>query len=177
MVFIGSQIQLFDWLQVNINENHFKGRELGDRYEVNSYPMFYYFKQGKMKFKVNLGHSVEKMTEFCRNPVFIELPKSESAFEVPTNVTILQKNAEVWLNIQESALVMAHTEWCGHCKKMKPDYILAADDLYSEKGMLAAVDGDRFKGTGVILALDGLNLFLRAEVLTPSSKHFWNHLA
>ena len=110
--------------------------------------MFYYFKQGKMQFKVHLGHTVEKMTEFCRNPVFIELPKSESAFEVPTNVTILQKNAEVWLNIQESALVMAHTEWCGHCKKMKPDYILAADDLYSEKGMLAAVDGDRFKGLG-----------------------------
>ena len=74
--------------------------------------MFYYFKQGKMQFKVNLGHTVEKMTEFCRNPVFIELPKSESAFEVPTNVTILQKNAEVWLNIQESALLWNSTTVC-----------------------------------------------------------------
>ena len=55
------------------------------------------------------------------------------------------KNAQVWLDMQPSAMVMAHTEWCGHCKKMKPDYILAADDLYTEPGMLSAIDGDRFK--------------------------------
>ena len=55
------------------------------------------------------------------------------------------KNAQVWLDMQPSAMVMAHTEWCGHCKKMKPDYIMAADDLYTEPGMLSAIDGDRFK--------------------------------
>jgi thiol-disulfide isomerase/thioredoxin len=42
---------------------------------------------------------------------------------------------------------MAHTSWCGHCKKMKPDYMLAADDLREQQSTarLAAIDGDRFK--------------------------------
>lgn len=30
-------------------------------------------------------------------------------------------------------MVMVHTAWCGHCKKMKPDYILAADELQEQK--------------------------------------------
>lgn len=30
-------------------------------------------------------------------------------------------------------MVMVHTAWCGHCKRMKPDYILAADELQEKK--------------------------------------------
>ena len=122
-----------------------KANEIADRYGVTSYPSFFFFKNGKMKFKVNVGHSAEKFIEFCNNPVFIELPKAESGFEVASNVTILMKNAQVWLDTQPSTMLMAHTEWCGHCKKMKPDYIRAADDLYSDDASLAAIDGDRFK--------------------------------
>ena len=114
-----------------------KATDLAKRYDISSYPTFLYFKNGKMKFKVNVGHSAEKMIEFCNNPVFIDVPKAESGFEVASNVTILMKNAQAWLDVQPSAMVMAHTDWCGHCKKMKPDYIMAADDLYSEKAQLS----------------------------------------
>ena len=122
-----------------------KAPELAKRYDISSYPTFLFFKSGKMKYKVNIGHSAEKMIEFCNDPKFIELPKAESGFSVASNVTILMKNAQAWLDVQPSAMIMAHTDWCGHCKKMKPDYINAADDLYAETGQLAAIDGDRFK--------------------------------
>ena len=53
-----------------------KGHDLCKRYDILVHP-FLFFKNGKMKFRVNMGHSVEKLLEFCRNG-FIELPKAES---------------------------------------------------------------------------------------------------
>ena len=83
-----------------------KAQDLVKRYDISHYPTFFFFKNGKMKFKVNVGHSAEKFIEFCKNPVFLELPKAESGFEIASNVTILMKNAQVWLDLQPSVKVV-----------------------------------------------------------------------
>ena len=54
-----------------------KAQDLVKRYDISHYPTFLFFKNGKMKFKVNVGHSAEKFIEFCKNPVFLELPKEK----------------------------------------------------------------------------------------------------
>ena len=106
-----------------------KANELSKRYNINSFPQFYFFSGGKMRFQYHGARSAEKFIEFCKDPQFIEPPKTEGGFEVESNVTILASNADDWIKTTKSCMVMVHTAWCGHCKRMKPDYILAADDL------------------------------------------------
>jgi len=124
-----------------------KAPEIGKRYNINAYPIYYYFKNGKMQYLYHGARQTEKLVAFCMDPKYIEPPKYESGFDVASNVTMLDKQADVWIQATESCLVMAHTSWCGHCKKMKPDYIMAADDLKEEKSSarLAAIEGDKFK--------------------------------
>lgn len=124
-----------------------KANELGKRYNINSFPQFYYFSNGKMRFQYHGGRKTEKIVEFCKDPTFIEQPKIEGGFEIASNVTILANQADEWIQTTESCLVMVHTAWCGHCKSMKPGYIMAADDLKDamSSARLAAIEGDRFK--------------------------------
>jgi len=71
---------------------------------------------------------------------------------------------------KDTVLVMFYAPWCGHCKKMKPDYAAAARQL-TEEGVvhvLAAVDATAETGLGQQYEVRGyptLKLFRRGVVL------------
>ena len=141
------------------------GNELGKRYNINSFPQFYYFSNGQMRYQYHGARTTEKIIEFCNDPNFIEPPKIEGGFEIASNVTILGNQADDWIKTTDSCLIMIHTAWCGHCKAMKPDYIMAADDLKEEKSAarLAAIEGDRFKSWHAPYGVTGFPTLLYFE--------------
>lgn len=80
-----------------------------------------------------------------RNPdQEFEKPKAESIEKFTSEKVLLltDKTFESTLQKAKSALVVFFTDWCGHCKALKPIYSKAADLAYEQGilGALAAVD-------------------------------------
>ncbi|KAJ3592428.1 hypothetical protein NHX12_007555, partial [Muraenolepis orangiensis] len=108
----------------------------------------------------NYGATAKDIADWLKNPQppqpkTPEVPwsESESAVFHLTDATL-----DSFLEEHPSALVMFYAPWCGHCKKMKPEFDEAAEILNkgpNSPGVLAAMDttvhkaaGERFKITG-----------------------------
>ena len=64
----------------------------------------------------------------------------------PSNVVHLTDDTfDEFLAQEESVLVMFYAPWCGHCKKMKPEFVKAAEKLVAMnvKGKLVGVDATK----------------------------------
>uniref|UniRef100_A0A3Q3XBY1 Protein disulfide-isomerase A5 n=1 Tax=Mola mola TaxID=94237 RepID=A0A3Q3XBY1_MOLML len=144
---------------MNVNPAEFDG--LKQEYNVKGYPTFCYFEKGKFLYHYeNYGATAKDIADWMKNPQ----PPQPKTPEVPWSETgspvfhLTDESFDSFLEENPAALVMFYAPWCGHCKKMKPEYDEAAEVLnkgVNSPGVLAAVDatvhkavGDRFKISG-----------------------------
>lgn len=106
-------------------------------------------RNGAMKFTYEGENNKDAIVSFMRDPSKpAEKPKeADWADEDPdTKVAHLTTATfDAFLEAEPSALVMFYAPWCGHCKRMKPEYTAAASKLHQLglKGRLAAVDATK----------------------------------
>uniref|UniRef100_A0A4W5NP88 Protein disulfide isomerase family A, member 5 n=1 Tax=Hucho hucho TaxID=62062 RepID=A0A4W5NP88_9TELE len=144
---------------MNVHPAEFDG--LKQEYNVKGYPTFCYFEKGKfLHHYENYGGTAKDIADWMKNPQ----PPQPKVPEVQWSETdspvfhLTDDSFDGFLEEHPSVLVMFYAPWCGHCKKMKPEYEEAAEYLNKDKnspGVLAAVDttihkavGDRFKISG-----------------------------
>ncbi|CAL1297757.1 unnamed protein product [Larinioides sclopetarius] len=128
-------------------------------FNITGFPTLLYFEGGQMKHKYDGENNREGLLNFMKNPEKQpEKPKEEEWSDSASEVYHLtDENFNTVLESEPSTLVMFYAPWCGHCKKMKPEYEAAAAQMKDQDipGILAAVDAikaktiaDRFKITG-----------------------------
>uniref|UniRef100_A0A8C6U971 Protein disulfide isomerase family A, member 5 n=1 Tax=Neogobius melanostomus TaxID=47308 RepID=A0A8C6U971_9GOBI len=138
---------------MNVHPSEFDG--LKQEYNVKGYPTFCYFEKGKfLHHYENYGATSKDIPSgpAAKDP---EVPWSESDSPV---FHLTDESFDSFLEEHTAALIMFYAPWCGHCKKMKPEYDEAAEVLNKASdspGVLAALDatvhkaaGDRFKISG-----------------------------
>uniref|UniRef100_A0A668AT76 Protein disulfide isomerase family A, member 5 n=1 Tax=Myripristis murdjan TaxID=586833 RepID=A0A668AT76_9TELE len=144
---------------MNVHPAEFDG--LKQEFNVKGYPTFCYFEKGKfLHHYENYGATAKDIADWMKNPQ----PPQPKTPEVPWSETdsavfhLTDESFDSFLEEHPAALVMFYAPWCGHCKKMKPEYDEAAEILNKgadSPGVLAAVDatihksaGERFKISG-----------------------------
>ncbi|XP_078661185.1 uncharacterized protein LOC144905411 isoform X1 [Branchiostoma floridae x Branchiostoma belcheri] len=153
-------------------------RDIGTKYEVRGYPTILYFKNGQKEFKYTMGRATQDLVKFMKNPQAPPPPPPPEAewSEVPSEINHLtDQTFDNFVYRHSSVLVMFYAPWCGHCKRMKPAYQEAAEQLKKEKpeAKLAAVDATKYKELGQKYGVRGyptLKYFKNGKVASDYNK-------
>ncbi|XP_061861138.1 LOW QUALITY PROTEIN: protein disulfide-isomerase A5 [Colius striatus] len=117
-----------------------------EEYNVRGYPTICYFEKGKFLFHFeNYGATAADIAEWLKNPQAPQPQAPETPWAEEENAVyhLTDEDFDKFIRDHSSVLVMFHAPWCGHCKKMKPEYEKAAEFLHvanDSPGVLAAVD-------------------------------------
>ncbi|XP_037252984.1 protein disulfide-isomerase A5 [Falco rusticolus] len=117
-----------------------------EEYNVRGYPTICYFEKGKFLFHFeNYGATAADIAEWLKNPQAPQPQAPETPWADEENAVyhLTDEDFDKFIKDHSSVLVMFHAPWCGHCKKMKPEYEKAAEFLHvasDSPGVLAAVD-------------------------------------
>ncbi|CAN7982492.1 unnamed protein product, partial [Ixodes hexagonus] len=108
-----------------------KEKALGMKYNVSGYPTVKYFENGQLAYDVQL-RTAAKIVDFMKDPKEPPPPPPPEVpwSQVPSDVVHLDEaNFKPFLKRKKHALVMFYTNWCGHCKRAKPEFAGAAEKL------------------------------------------------
>ncbi|MFT7815063.1 protein disulfide-isomerase A5-like isoform X2 [Arapaima gigas] len=140
--------------------------DLKQEYGIKAYPTFCYFEKGKLLYYYeNYGATAKDIAD--------PQPPQPKAPEVPWSETdsavhhLTDNTFDSFLEDHPSTLVMFYAPWCGHCKRMKPEYEEAAQLLNKANdspAVLAAVDATVHKAVGERYKIPGF----------PTVKYFEN---
>lgn len=130
-----------------IDVNRPENSMIRNQYNITGFPTLLYYRNGRLKFQYEGENNKNGLINFMKDPreppIKIKEPDwSESDSEV---VHLSSDNFEPVLRDEASAIVMFYAPWCGHCKRMKPEFERAAAKLKMEDipGMLAALDATK----------------------------------
>lgn len=92
------------------------------------------FRNGQMKFTYEGENKRTAIVTFMRNPSAPPIKIKETEWsDVDSEVVHLSSTSfDPVIKEEASVLVMFYAPWCGHCKKMKPEYEAAAAQMKIE---------------------------------------------
>uniref|UniRef100_A0A8D8TVC3 Protein disulfide-isomerase A5 n=1 Tax=Cacopsylla melanoneura TaxID=428564 RepID=A0A8D8TVC3_9HEMI len=134
--------------------NRYENEDVQGRFNITGFPTTLYFENGQVLYTYENGNTKDKIIEFIRNPTAIveEVKKKEQDWSDTESevVHLTDDNFDLVIQEESSVLVMFYAPWCGHCKKLKPEYEDAAATMKQQRiaGILAAVDVTREKDLG-----------------------------
>ncbi|VDK61347.1 unnamed protein product [Onchocerca ochengi] len=117
-------------------------KKIAERYKVDGYPTFAYFKNGKFAWKIS-GRKEHDFYSFMKNPV--EPPPPELSWSKQSGgahvLHLTAENFKAEVRKKKHALIIFYAPWCGYCKKAKPKFFEASKVLAADaRIVLGAVD-------------------------------------
>ncbi|EMP24375.1 Protein disulfide-isomerase A5, partial [Chelonia mydas] len=119
---------------MNVHSAEFE--KIKEEYNVRGYPTICYFEKGKFLFHYeNYGATAKDIAEWLQNPQppQPQAPETPWADEENAVYHLTDEDFDKFIKEHSSVLVMFHAPWCGHCKKMKPEYETAAEMLHGAR--------------------------------------------
>ncbi|XP_071942391.1 protein disulfide-isomerase A5-like [Antedon mediterranea] len=116
-------------------------------FNITGFPTIIYFENGKRKLDYGGERNKDGIIAWMADPQPPKEPEKEQEWaDEETDVVHLKDDTfDDYLATHSSVMVMFYAPWCGHCKKMKPEYADAAAELKEQEieATLAAVDATK----------------------------------
>lgn len=123
-------------------------KELGSRFDVHGYPTLKWFPKGSSTpEEYQGGRSLDELTEYVTQRSGAKAKGKKSA---PSSVVVLEASNfdKVVKDSSKDVLVEFYAPWCGHCKKLAPDYeVVASAFAGDDHVVIAKIDCDANKDT------------------------------
>jgi protein disulfide-isomerase-like protein len=120
-------------------------KELGSRFDVHGFPTLKWFPKGSTTpEEYNGGRDLESLSAFVS-----EKSGAKSKVKKPVSNVVVLDSANFDTIVKDSSkdvLVEFYAPWCGHCKRLAPDYEIVANAFAAEDNIvIAKIDCDAQK--------------------------------
>jgi protein disulfide-isomerase-like protein len=130
-------------------------KELGSRFEVKGFPTIKWFPAGSKEGEAYQGgRTAADLIDFVNKKIGTNLRLKTA----PTATTVLTPDNfdSIVKDPTKDVLVEFYAPWCGHCKRLEPDYEKVAKSFEGEDSVVVAkVDADAHKSLGSEFGVTG----------------------
>ncbi|XP_023938732.2 protein disulfide-isomerase A5 [Bicyclus anynana] len=118
-------------------------------YNITGFPTLLFFDKGQYRFPYNGDNKRQAIVDFMRDPSSQLQKKKEVVDESwSADSSVLHLTGDIFDSVlakADHALVVFYAPWCGHCKRIKPEFEKAAAKIKEQKinALLAAVDATK----------------------------------